>query len=98
MFWSPISEAPNIGRNPVYIGTLALFILLQIPTVLAVNFGMLLAFRFLTGFVGSPVLAVGGASLAEIWSPKKRAYAICIWGAFSSDHTSLARSDLTRLS
>ncbi|KAJ3941203.1 GTPase-activating protein [Colletotrichum fioriniae] len=47
---------------------------------LAVNFGMLLAFRFITGFVGSPVLATGGATLADIWSPKKRAYAIGIWG------------------
>ncbi|KAH0427132.1 hypothetical protein CcaCcLH18_09879 [Colletotrichum camelliae] len=80
MVWSPISEAPQIGRNPVYIGSIALFVLLQIPTVLSVNFGMLLAFRFITGFVGSPVLAVGGASLAEIWRPQKRAYAICIWG------------------
>ncbi|KAJ5006340.1 Caffeine resistance protein 5 [Colletotrichum sp. SAR 10_66] len=80
MVWSPISEAPQIGRNPVYIGSIALFVLLQIPTILSVNFGMLLAFRFITGFVGSPVLAVGGASLAEIWRPQKRAYAICIWG------------------
>ncbi|KAI8207232.1 Caffeine resistance protein 5 [Colletotrichum sp. SAR 10_76] len=50
MVWSPISEAPQIGRNPVYIGSIALFVLLQIPTVLSVNFGMLLAFRFITGF------------------------------------------------
>ncbi|KAJ3961123.1 GTPase-activating protein [Colletotrichum tropicale] len=77
MVWSPISEAPQIGRNPVYIGSIALFVLLQIPTVLSVNFGMLLAFRFITGFVGSPVLAVGGASLAEIWRPQKRIAAVC---------------------
>lgn len=41
---------------------------------------MLLAFRFLTGFFGSPVLATGGASLADIYAPKKRAYAMSIWG------------------
>ncbi|KAK1719501.1 multidrug resistance protein [Colletotrichum acutatum] len=76
MIWSPLSEIPQIGRNPIYISTLLLFI----PTALAVNFGMLLAFRFLTGFFGSPVLATGGATLADIWSPKKRAYAIGIWG------------------
>ncbi|KAI8170188.1 Caffeine resistance protein 5 [Colletotrichum sp. SAR 10_70] len=40
MVWSPISEAPQIGRNPVYIGSIALFVLLQIPTVLSVNFGI----------------------------------------------------------
>ncbi|KAF6824290.1 multidrug resistance protein [Colletotrichum musicola] len=80
MIWSPLSEIPQIGRNPIYIGTLFVFVLLQIPTALSVNFGMLLTFRFLTGFVGSPVLATGGATLADIWSPRKRAYAIGVWG------------------
>ncbi|KAL0939989.1 multidrug resistance protein [Colletotrichum truncatum] len=80
MLWSPLSEVPQIGRNPIYIGTLFLFVVLQVPTALSVNFGMLLAFRFITGFVGSPVLATGGATLADIWSPKKRAYALGVWG------------------
>ena len=75
-----MSEIPQIGRNPVYIGTLAIFVIFQVPTALAQNFGMLLAFRFLTGFFGSPVLATGGASIADIYSPKKRAYPMSIWG------------------
>jgi MFS transporter, DHA1 family, multidrug resistance protein len=83
MIWAPMSEIPNIGRNPVYILTLAAFVALQLPVIYAKNFGMLLAFRFITGFVGSPVLATGGASLADIWSPQKRAYAIGIWGIFA---------------
>jgi multidrug resistance protein len=80
MLWAPMSEIPQIGRNPIYIGTLVLFVILQVPTALATNFGMLLAFRFITGFVGSPVLATGGASLADMYRPSKRAYAISIWG------------------
>ena len=80
MIWAPMSEIPQIGRNPVYIGTLALFVVLQVPTALAVNFGMLLAFRFITGFVGSPVLATGGASIGDMFRPQKRAYGIGIWG------------------
>jgi DHA1 family multidrug resistance protein-like MFS transporter len=32
------------------------------------------------GFIGSPVLATGGASLADLWSRTKVAYAIGIWG------------------
>lgn len=75
-----MSEIPQIGRNPIYIWTLLLFVLLQLPTGYAVNFGMLLAFRFLSGFVGSPCLATGGASLADMYTPAKRAYAIGIWG------------------
>ncbi|EME87996.1 Benomyl/methotrexate resistance [Pseudocercospora fijiensis CIRAD86] len=80
MLWSPMSEIPQIGRNPIYLGTLVVFVGLQPAVARAENFGMLLAFRFITGFFGSPVLATGGASLADIWSPKKRAYAISIWG------------------
>ncbi|KAL9534651.1 Caffeine resistance protein [Sphaerulina musiva] len=80
MLWSPMSEIPQIGRNPIYLGTLVVFVGLQPAAARASNFGMLLAFRFITGFFGSPVLATGGASLADIWAPKKRAYSVAIWG------------------
>lgn len=80
MIWSPLSEIPQIGRNPVYIGTLFVFVFFQFAVIYAKNFGMLLAFRFLTGFFGSPVLATGGASISDMYSPQKRAYGIAIWG------------------
>ncbi|KAK2626858.1 hypothetical protein QTJ16_004033 [Diplocarpon rosae] len=80
MIWAPMSEIPQIGRNPIYIGTLVVFVFLQFAVIYAKNFGMLLAFRFLTGFFGSPVLATGGASLSDMYRPSKRAYAIGIWG------------------
>jgi DHA1 family multidrug resistance protein-like MFS transporter len=80
MIFSPMSEIPQIGRNPVYLVTLFLFVVFQVPTALAQNFGMLLAFRFITGFFGSPVLATGGASLGDMYKPSKRAYAMSIWG------------------
>ncbi|KZF26428.1 putative caffeine resistance protein 5 [Xylona heveae TC161] len=80
MLWAPMSEMPAIGRNPVYIGTLTLFVILQVPTALSVNLGMLLAFRFITGFVGSPPLANGGATISDIYPPKQRAYAMAVWG------------------
>lgn len=57
LLWSPMSEIPQIGRNPVYIATLVVFVALQVPTALAGNLGTLLAFRFLTGLFGSPALA-----------------------------------------
>ncbi|EUC44607.1 hypothetical protein COCMIDRAFT_97777 [Bipolaris oryzae ATCC 44560] len=80
ILWSPMSEIPQIGRLWVYILTLLLFVLLQLPTVFSVNFGMLLAFRFLTGFVGSPALATGGASIADMYRPKKQVYGLAVWG------------------
>jgi len=84
MVWAPLSEVPQIGRMPIYILTLAAFVLLQIPTALATNYGMLMAFRFLTGFFGSPILATGGATVADLYSPKKRAYGMTVWAVFAS--------------
>ena len=63
----------------IYIITLLLFVLLQIPTALAPNTATLLAMRFLAGFVASPALATGGASLQDIYPPWKVPYAISIW-------------------
>ncbi|TIA15096.1 putative caffeine resistance protein 5 [Aureobasidium pullulans] len=79
MIWLPMSEIPQIGRNPIYMSTLFAFVFLNFGVIYAVNIGMLFAFRFLTGFFGSPVLATGGASLADMYVPRKRAYAIAIW-------------------
>ncbi|KFA81296.1 hypothetical protein S40288_04865 [Stachybotrys chartarum IBT 40288] len=73
-------DDPEIGRNPVYILTLVLFVVLQVPTALATNFGMLLAFRFLTDFIGSPSLATGGASIGDMSRPAKRTYGLAVWG------------------
>jgi len=56
------------------------FVMFQFPTVYAKNFGMLLAFRFLTGFFGSPALATGGATIADMYRPQKQAYGLAVWG------------------
>lgn len=80
MIWSPMSEVPYFGRNPIYIGTLFVFVFFNFGVVYAQNLGMLLAFRFLTGFFGSPILATGGASLADMYTPSKRAYPFAFYG------------------
>ncbi|KAK3632021.1 GTPase-activating protein [Elasticomyces elasticus] len=80
IIFSSMSEVPFIGRAPVYLGTLAVFVAFQGPTTKASNFGMLMAFRYLSGVFGSPVLATGGASVADMYAASKRAYALSIWG------------------
>ncbi|KAI9430831.1 putative caffeine resistance protein 5 [Lactarius indigo] len=89
MVWSPLSEVPQIGRMPIYIFTLAMFVVLQVPTALATNYGTLMTFRFLTGFFGSPILATGGATIADLYVPKKRAYGMTIYGLFATSAPSL---------
>jgi DHA1 family multidrug resistance protein-like MFS transporter len=79
LIFSPLSEIPSIGRTPVYIATLFLFVILQIPTIYAKNMPTLLAMRFFAGFVGSPALATGGASIQDMFPMMKLPYAIVLW-------------------
>ena len=80
MFLSPLSEIPQFGRTIVYILSLIVFVAVQVPTALSKNLGALLPLRFLAGFAGSPPLATGGASLADMWAPEDRAVVIGLWG------------------
>ena len=80
LFLAPLSEIPQIGRSPPYIITLFLFVILQPITATVQNVAGLFILRFLAGFIGSPVLATGGASLGDMFSPKTRPYAIGVWG------------------
>ena len=48
MFLAPLAEAPPIGRKPVYLLTLLLFVVFNFAIVYAPNIATLLVFRFLT--------------------------------------------------
>lgn len=41
---SPLSEIPYIGRNPVYLGTLLVFVFFNFGVIYAKNIGMVSAF------------------------------------------------------
>ena len=82
MLWSPLSDLPRLGRARLYLYTFLSFTLLQLPSGYAPNLPTFLTFRFLAGFVGSPALATGGATIADMYSPASVAYGFCIWGSF----------------
>ena len=79
LVFSPLSEIPKIGRNPVYIVTMFFFLVLSIPTAFAPNFAGLMVLRFLQGFFGSPCLASGGASVGDMYSMLNMPYAMMAW-------------------
>lgn len=81
LIFSPLSEIPLIGRNPVYIATMFLFVIISIPTAFAPNYAGLMVLRFLQGFFGSPCLASGGASLGDMYSLMALPYAMMSWVA-----------------
>lgn len=79
LLFSPLSELPLVGRNPVYAATFSLFFILSIPTALAKSFAGLLVLRFIQGFLGSPCLATGGATMQDMYSMLKVPYALTVW-------------------
>src|SRR5271155_3063460 len=89
LLFSPISEIPIVGRNPPYLLTFGIFVLLCVPTALVDNFGGLLVLRFLQGFFGSPCLATGGASIGDIFSLLKLPYYLTGWAASATAGPSL---------
>lgn len=83
-----------MGRNPIYIGGLFLFVLFQVPILFAKNIETILVFRLLAGFVGSPALATGGASMGDIYSHEYLPYAV---GAWSRESLVISRRPLLNL-
>lgn len=77
LFAGPISE--TVGRNPVYITTLSLYMVFVMASGLAPNIGAQLAFRFLAGFFGSTPLTCAGGSISDLWSPMERVYAFPVF-------------------
>lgn len=80
LIWTPLSEIPAVGRNPQYIITYMLFVVLCVPTALVDNFAGLLVLRFLLGLMCSPCLATAGASYADFFGARVLPYVIALWG------------------
>jgi DHA1 family multidrug resistance protein-like MFS transporter len=77
-----MSEIPQLGRSMIYFWTLLAFVLLQLPTGFATNMPMFLVFRFITGFIGSPPLATGGATIVDLFDAGHIPYGICLYASF----------------
>ncbi len=72
-FAGPLSE--TVGRNPVYLVTMVLYMIFVMASGLARNIGEQLAFRFIAGFFASTPLTTAGGSLSDLWSPLERVWA-----------------------
>jgi hypothetical protein len=67
----PFSE--TVGRIPVFLGTLIIFMICILPAALAPNIGTQLDFRFFAGLVGCTAVTAFGGCVADLWAPKERA-------------------------
>lgn len=78
LFAGPLAE--TVGRTPIYVFTRVLHVAMLIGVALAPNFGAQCAFRFLAGLGASTLLAIHGASVADLYNPVERTLA---WPAIS---------------
>ncbi|KAL3293918.1 multidrug resistant protein [Colletotrichum asianum] len=74
---APLSEM--YGRLIIYHVNSVLFIINNVACALSVNLPMLIIFRFVTGLVGSSPLALGPASVADIFKTEERGKALALW-------------------
>jgi MFS transporter, DHA1 family, multidrug resistance protein len=77
--FSPLADNARIGRNPPYVISSIIFLILSILTATARDVTSLLILRLLQGFFGSPVLSFGGASLSDICHPDVQPIALYTW-------------------
>ncbi|EEU33760.1 uncharacterized protein NECHADRAFT_98344 [Fusarium vanettenii 77-13-4] len=84
LLFSPPSEISALGRNPPYMVSMGLFVILSIPAAMVNNLPGLAVLRFLQGFMGSPCLATGGATLGDIFSMAKLPYFLAGWAGFAT--------------
>lgn len=77
MVAGPISEA--IGRNPVYIASMAVYMIWIMASALAPNLGAQIIFRFLAGFFTATPMTCAGGSLSDLWTPVERGIAFPVF-------------------
>lgn len=69
----PVSGAPMseiLGRRPVYWLTMPVSMLFVMGVGLAKNMHTILVLRFFCGFFASPVMAIAGGTINDIWEPQ----------------------------
>ncbi|KAJ5419995.1 hypothetical protein N7465_002514 [Penicillium sp. CMV-2018d] len=77
ILFAPLSEL--LGRRPIYIVSMTIFLLLLLPSALAQNIQSILVGRFFGGFFGSALMSNSPASVNDIVSDKYRALAFGFW-------------------
>lgn len=73
----------TVGRNPVYIITLVIYMIFIMASALAPNIGAQLAFRFLAGVFAATPLVCAGGSLSDLWNPHERTITFVFFAAAS---------------
>jgi multidrug resistance protein len=79
MIFAPLSEI--IGRRPVYMITLFIALIFEIPCAVAPNIGTLIACRAIDGIAFSAPMTLVGGSLSDLWKNEERGVPMAAFSA-----------------
>ncbi|KIW24637.1 uncharacterized protein PV07_10341 [Cladophialophora immunda] len=77
--FAPLSEL--YGRKPVYVLTLGLAVIFEIPCAVAQNIGTLLVCRLIDGIAFSAPMTLVGGTLADLWKNEERGVPMAVFSA-----------------
>jgi len=79
LVFAPLSEM--YGRKPVYIVTIAIAVIFEIPCAVAQNIGTLLVCRLIDGIAFSAPMTLVGGTLADLWKNEERGVPMAVFSA-----------------
>ncbi|KAK5452410.1 Synaptic vesicle transporter SVOP [Exophiala xenobiotica] len=79
LVFAPASEL--FGRKPVYILTIAVAVIFEIPCAVAQNIGTLLVCRLIDGIAFSAPMTLVGGTLADLWRNEERGVPMAVFSA-----------------
>jgi multidrug resistance protein len=79
MVFAPLSEM--VGRKPVYVATLLVAVIFEIPCAVAPNIGTLIVCRALDGLAFSAPMTLVGGTLADLWKNEERGVPMAAFSA-----------------
>ncbi|EXJ72707.1 uncharacterized protein A1O5_03854 [Cladophialophora psammophila CBS 110553] len=77
--FAPLSEL--YGRKPVYVITMGLAVIFEIPCAVAQNIGTLLVCRLIDGIAFSAPMTLVGGTLADLWKNEERGVPMAVFSA-----------------
>ncbi|RMZ88859.1 hypothetical protein DV736_g3913, partial [Chaetothyriales sp. CBS 134916] len=79
LVFAPLSEM--YGRKPVYVVTIALATIFEIPCALSKNIGTLIVCRLIDGICFSAPMTLVGGTLADLWKNEERGVPMAFFSA-----------------
>jgi multidrug resistance protein len=79
MIFAPLSEM--VGRRPVYVGTLLIAVIFEIPCAVAPNIGTLIVCRAIDGIAFSAPMTLVGGTLSDLWRNEERGVPMAAFSA-----------------